>query len=213
MEPLSRHQCLVYQGAPSRHLSAMALVIQEKLRLNYRCLYLNSPPMVAGLRSTLAALGVDVAQETAKTSLMLSSTQQHLRGGYFDVDAMLRTLESGLQEALRDGYAGLWASGDMSWEFGFRKDFSRLLEYEWRLEEFFRTHPQLEGVCQYHADTLPSDTMRQGLAAHPALFISETLTLMNPSYIRPESFGSDAIEKPELASLLRLLYQLGESAG
>jgi hypothetical protein len=43
----------------------------------------------------------------------------------------------------------------MTWEFGRARDFSRLLEYEWRLEEFFQKHPELEGICQYYADTLP----------------------------------------------------------
>ena len=35
------------------------------------------------------------------------------------------------RRALDDGYSGLWATGDMSWEFGPAKDFSMLLEYEW----------------------------------------------------------------------------------
>jgi hypothetical protein len=49
---------------------------------------------------------------------------------------MLRTLEQTLDQALNDRYEGLWASGDMDWEFGPEKDFSKLLEYEWQLEEF-----------------------------------------------------------------------------
>jgi DcmR-like sensory protein len=92
----------------------------------------------------------------------------------------------GLEQALHDGYAGLWASGDMAWEFGPRKDFTRLLEYEWRLEEFFQAHTQLCGICQYHADALPDDALRQGLTAHPSVFLNKTLTLINPYYIRPE---------------------------
>ncbi len=117
MESAPRHQCLVYQGAPSQHLPLVAPVIREKLEQNYRCLYLNSAPMVAGMRSYLAAAGIDVAHESAKGSLVLSSEQQHLRGGLFDADAMLQSLEDTLRQALRDGYAGLWATGDMTWEF------------------------------------------------------------------------------------------------
>lgn len=50
---------------------------------------------------------------------------------------MMQTLADAFSQAMNDGYAGLWASGDMTWEIGGDKDFSRLLEYEWRLEEFF----------------------------------------------------------------------------
>ncbi len=36
------------------------------------------------------------------------------------------------------------------------------MEYQWRLEEFLQTRPALSVVSQYHADTLPSDILRQG---------------------------------------------------
>jgi len=182
------------------------------LEQNYRCLYLNSPPMVAGMRSYLAAEGVNVAREVARGSLVLSS-EQHLRGGSFDADAMMQTLADSLRQALQDGHAGLWASGDMAWEFGPRKDFTRLLEYEWRLEEFFHAHPQLSGICQYHAETLPDDALRKGLTAHPSLFLNETLTLVNPYYVRPEAFTHESTANPEIASTLGRLCRFDEGLG
>src|ERR1700744_4828110 len=69
MDMLPRHQCLIYEGDPTRHLRALAATLGEKLRRNYRCLYLNSPTMVEGMRSLLAAAGVDVAAATARGSL------------------------------------------------------------------------------------------------------------------------------------------------
>src|SRR5262249_44652301 len=111
MQPTPRHQCLIYSGAPSRHLPALANTMRERLRQNYRCLYLNSPTMVAGLRSYLAAAGVDVAQEIARNSLSLSSDQPHLANGSFDMDRLLKTLDNLLKNALRDRYVGLWAVG------------------------------------------------------------------------------------------------------
>jgi MEDS: MEthanogen/methylotroph, DcmR Sensory domain len=84
-----RHQCLVYKGAPSCQLPALAVAAGQKLRENYRCIYLNSPHMVAGMRSQMAAAGVDVAAEVAKGSLVVSSDRHHLIDGSFDVDLML----------------------------------------------------------------------------------------------------------------------------
>jgi len=201
----SHHQCLIYDGSPSRHLPAMAALLRQKLRANHRCLYLNSPAMVAGMRSYLAATGLDIAHEIGKASLVLSSDQRHLMNGCFDVDRMLYTLEDALQQALNDGYDGLWATGDMSWEFGPEKDFSKLLEYEWRLEGFFRTHPSLGGVCQYHADTLPREALRQGLLAHQSVFINETLSLINPSYLPARAYSDQAILNPELEGMISKL--------
>ena len=70
MQPLSRHQCLIYSGSPARHLPALAALIRRKLEERHRCLYLDSPPMVAGIRSYLSAAGVEVAREVGKGSLI-----------------------------------------------------------------------------------------------------------------------------------------------
>lgn len=198
MELAPRHQCLIYDGPPSRQLSALAATVNERLRQNFRCLYLNTKPMVAGMRSYAAAAGVDVTHEMAKGSLLLSSDRSHLVGGRFDPARMMQLLDNALEQALNDGYAGLWATGDMTWQMGPERDFARLLEYEWQLERFFRTHPQLSGVCQYHADTLPRNRMRQGLVSHPGVFINETLSLVNPHFVPPESFASGADQSAEL---------------
>ncbi len=182
MESIPRHRCLLSEGSPSRQLPMLAAVIRQRLDENYRCLYLNSPTMVAEMGSYLAARGRDVLEDIKRGRFVLSADQYSSSDGNFDVDAMLQGLEETLAQTLKDGYKGLWASGDMAWEFGRAGDFSRLLEYEWRLEEFFQKHPELEGICQYHVDTLPPEAINQGRTAHPAIFVTETLSLVNSHY-------------------------------
>lgn len=194
----SSHQCFIYEGSPSRYLPGLAALLRQKLNEKYRCLYLNSPAMVAGMRSYLAAEGIDVARETGNTSLILTANQDHLQNGRFEIDRMMKTLEDALQQALDDGFKGLWATGDMTWEFGPQKDFSKLLEYEWRLEEFFHKHPALGGLCMYHADTLPRETLRRGLVAHPTIYLNETLSRINPHYLPPQAYNHQATTDPRL---------------
>ena len=182
MSVMPRHQCLLYQGAPSTHLPALAVMIRLKLKENHRCLYLNSVPMVVGLRSYLYAGGVDVPKEIMKGSLVLSSATGHLVNGSFSTERMLGLLNDAAEQAQRDGYRGLLATGDVSWEFGPERDFSKLLEYEWRLEELFRKHQTMLGICQYHLDMLPPEAVGHGLLSHPGLFINETLSRLNPDY-------------------------------
>jgi len=183
MAQISRHQCLIYDGAPSRQLPALAATMRQKLSENYRCVFLNSPPMVDEMHGYLIAAGVDVTQESERGSLVLSSERDHLANGRFDPDRMMTMLSDALAKARRDGFQGLWATGDMTWEFGPEKNFAKLFEYECLLEDFFRNHPGLSGICQYHADTLPHDALRQGLASHQAYFTNETLARINPHYL------------------------------
>jgi hypothetical protein len=143
------------------------------------------------MKSELAAQGLDVEHTLLKGDLMLSFEQNHLQGDWeFNVPSMLGTLERALQQALCDGYQGLWASGDMTWEFGPAKDLSKLLEYEWRLEDFIRDHPEIGGICQYHAETLPREILHKGLQTHQRLFVNETLSLINPHWLDRASFSN-----------------------
>lgn len=190
MPSLPRHQCLIYKGSPKPHLRGISAIIRQKLTENYRCLYLDTPPRVASMHPYLLAAGIDVTQELAKGSLVLSSDTTHLIQGRFNADQMLGLLEQALNQATKDGYRGLWASGDISMEFGPERDFSTLLDYEWRLEEFLQAHPALCGICQYHADTLPGDVLRHGLLTHSSLYINETLSRLNPHFVERESFAA-----------------------
>ena len=205
MAQVSRHQCLIYEGAPSRQLSALAAAASEKLNQGYRCLCLNSAPMIAGMRSYLAAASVDVEKALWDGSLVLTSEQSHLVDGRFDADRLMDTLGDTLERALREGYSGLWATGDMAWEMGPDRDFSRLLDYEWRLEEFFREQPRMAGVCQYHVDTLPRTAVRHGVLTHGSLFVNETLSLINPYVSERGSIPDGLAENLELDAVIACL--------
>jgi hypothetical protein len=184
MEFVPHHQCFLYEGSPDLNIPCLGKALREMLTRNYRCLYLNCEPMTDAMQAFLAGTGVDVVREMERGSLVLSSDREHLLHGRFDLKSMLRGLEDTLERSLADGYAGLFATGDMSWEFGPEADFSELMEYEWKLEEFFEAHPQLSGICQYHANSLPPEVMKQGLTAHPAIFVNEELSIPNPHFKR-----------------------------
>ena len=205
-EHLSRHRCLIYEGAPSVHLPLIASVIKERLQGNYRCLYLNSPAMIAGLRTYLAARGIDVAQSVSSGNLVLSSDQDHLIDGEFDIDTLLTSLDRLGGEAVTDGYAGLFASGDMLWEFGSERNLGKLLEYETRLEELLRNVPAVSGICQYHREILPTSAVKTALYTHQTIYLNQTLASLNPYYqqaatLRMESHESEHAVTVMLAGL------------
>ena len=90
---------------------------------------------------------------------MLSSDRSHLVGGAYDPRTLDDGLRSSIDEAVRDGFGGLCASGDMRWVLGDDANFGRLLEYEALLEEVFREKP-LRGICQYHRQMLPAQAVQ-----------------------------------------------------
>jgi hypothetical protein len=189
---------MIYDGSPAKRLRGLASMIVKQMAANKRCLYLNSPAMVEGVRSELTAAGVDVAREAGRGALILTSDQSHLIDGGFDVALMIAMLKDAVAEAKRDGFDGLWASGDMAWEFGNEKNLMKLLEYECELEELFRVEPALAGVCQYHTETLPSVAIQEAIATHRAIYIRDNVSRMNPYYM-PD--GSAALRRPPLPEM------------
>jgi hypothetical protein len=94
---------------------------------------------------------------------------------------------------------------------GPEKDFSTLLDYEWRLEEFLQAHPALCGICQYHADTLPGDALRHGLLTHQSLYINETLSRINPYYVEREAFTVQPHNTTALDTVIRDLCAMPDA--
>ncbi len=212
MQPQSRHQCFIYDGSPALQLPTLAAMIQQKLDENFRCLYMNTGAMVAGLHTCLSATGTNVALEVAQGRLVLSSDSVCSPDGGFEIDTMLQRLEDAVDQACKDGFKGLWATGDMTWEFGNEKNFAKLIEYEYKLEKLFRKREELSGVCQYHRDTLPADVPKKALHTHPAIFVSETVQRINPHFMSPR-FLSDVYgpSEQELNEMIAAVCQLAKS--
>lgn len=181
---VSRHKCLIYDGHPSEQLPVIVPLIINGLRENRRCLYLGPPEMLQMVDSALAAKGVNITKETRRGALVFSSDRSHLRNG-FDPYSMIGMLTDFIDDAVRDGFQGLCATGDMMWELGTEKNFDLLLEYEALLEQVFREKP-LSGICQYHRKTVPGHAIRDALLAHRSVYLGNELNDDNLFYIPPE---------------------------
>ncbi|WP_109486355.1 MEDS domain-containing protein [Occallatibacter savannae] len=182
MTEIPRHKCMVYDGPANWALRPVALALRKQLLKNYRCIYLNSEQMVAAFLSSLRAEGVEVDAEIRRGRLVASSARPHLIDGRFEIDAMLDSLNTEYDRSIRDGFAGLWATGDMTWEMGPDQDVTKLLKYEWGLESFINAHPRFGGICQYNRNTLPAGLVERASGAHRAIFVNETLSMLNAQF-------------------------------
>jgi signal transduction histidine kinase len=182
----SRHKCLIYDGHPAEQLGVVVPLLVDGLRDNWRCLYLGDPETVDLVDDALVRRGIDTKEAAARGALVLSSDRSHLNAdGSFDPGALVEGLTASIDEAVRSGFGGLCASGDMRWELGADENFERLVEYEARLERLFRSKP-LRGLCQYRRDILPARAIRDALVTHRSTYIGGSLNRDNLFYVPPE---------------------------
>lgn len=187
-DSVSRHKCLIYDGQPSEQLPVVVPLLMEGLHENWRCLYLGSPDAVDMVDTALARKGVNTSREKQRSALLLTSDRSHLVDGKFEPNAMIDGLCEAVDQAVKDGFQGLCATGDMRWELGADENFGRLLEYEAELEKVFREKP-LWGICQYHRDMVPADAIRDALVTHRAAYLGDRLNRDNVFYVPPELLG------------------------
>ena len=120
-------------------------------------------------------------------------------------------LADAVNDALAQGYAGLWATGDMTWELGDEKNFGKLMAYESGLEDMFRDLPAFSGVCQYHRDTLPDEALYVAISKHPCVYLNETLSRVNPLYSPPGEPAAPLLSAPRLKEMVRQLRLQADS--
>ena len=118
----------------------------------------------------------------------LRRDEAYLRDGCFNADRMLGFIRQGEQKALADGYAGLTATGEMSWQKTDAPGTDQLMEYEARLNDLYpESNPTL--LCQYEEPAFDHTTLLDAIRTHPRVVLNGELCV-NPYYTPPDEFLS-----------------------
>lgn len=179
------HVCTLY-SSPEEQLSAAIEYIHAGLARGERCLYVCCEHSVRKFRAALQKSGIDVGAEERRGALVIATKESgHLKGGSFDPDAMISLLHAAVKDALDAGFSGLAAAGDMNWILEGAPGTERAVEYEARLNEFYKSNRAL-GLCQYNRNTLPAAVLDHCVATHAYVRIDGPILLENPFYESPE---------------------------
>ena len=179
------HVCTLFTS-PEEQLSAAIEYIQQGLGRNERCLYVCGEQTPNEFRAALANAGIDVAREEARGALLLLTKESgHLAGGSFSAPRMISMLQTAVENALKDGFEGLCAAGDMTWLLDEAPGSEQIAEYEALLNHFYRNN-RAPGLCQYNRRRLPAAILDHCMATHPTVRIAGPILLRNPFYELPE---------------------------
>ena len=182
------HLCCIYRDR-SEQMSIVVPYLIRGLQNNEKCLYILDESTMGDVFRAFGEAGVDLKAHVASGQCaLLTKEETYLKGGSFEPDGMIATLKQAEADAIREGYAGLRVTGEMTWVFARLPGVERLIEYEAKLNLFF-PNSRSTAICQYHEDRFEPDVLIEVLHTHPAVVIYGEVCA-NPYYIPTEAFLS-----------------------
>lgn len=152
-------------------------------------------------------IDVDAAQATGALAI-ITKHDAYLKNGEFDPEWMIGFLAEAVEDAKKEGFHAVRASGEMTWALGPAADPDRrLIEYECKVNSFFPGH-EMGGLCQYNRRRFRPETLMHIIHTHPRIIFKGEVC-ENPYYIPPEVFlgRNDATDDP----VRRLLESMAEN--
>ncbi|MES2594199.1 MAG: MEDS domain-containing protein [Verrucomicrobiota bacterium] len=190
------HHAALFYRTRAEQFAVMVPFVAIGLKRGERCLYIAEDNSVALVIAELEKGGVDVSA-AQKSGALTISTKSHtyLRHGIFEPEKMASGLADEVQEALRLGYTGLRASGEMAWALSHPTALAQLSDYETRLHAQFPN--QLTGICQYDERGFSERVIADMIRIHP--FVVARGRLLQNSFHQPGATPETLL--PELVTV------------
>lgn len=159
------HSAMTYSSADELR-SIVGPYVAAGLEHGDRCVYILGDRSLIELVDGLDRAGIDVPKHAADGSLQIMRAQQvYLGTGRFDPAALADLVQSILGRALREGFQGLRAAGEMGWALS-GTPFAELVEYELRLDRTLFLDRRLTGLCLYDDRRFGWEALAAIRAAH-----------------------------------------------
>jgi hypothetical protein len=147
----------------------------------------------------IAEAGIDAARAEDKGQLeIVGWDEAPLRGGSFNLGAMLSLLPELLNEGRTRGFPVTRFIADMAWVLNDPGAVDHLLEFECRVNHALPKAPDIV-ICAYDLDKFGAATVIDALRTHPIVLIGG-IVHRNPFYVSPEELLKEVNEResPEI---------------
>jgi len=197
------HLCCVYRNE-EEHRAVLAPFVRSGLEQGHKVVYIADDRTAETVMGFLRQEGIPLEHATASGQLLVaSSLDTYLKGGKFDPQAMIELLRQETDRALREGYAALRITGEMSWALRGLSGSERLMEYECMLNRFLPNNPAI-GLCQYDMRHFEPEVILDVLDTHPIAVVGDRY-YENTYYLSPEEYLGQNRAEAELSRRLEHL--------
>lgn len=171
---LGNHACCFFEAAEKQRAVVMPFLRQglEKGNKAVYILDVSRPETIVGY---FRRGGLDLEPYLTRGQMMfLTSDETHVREGVFDPDRMLVQLQAQTDQALAEGYGGLYITCETAWALRGVPGSERLIEYEGKVNEFF-PGSKCVALCQYDWRAFGPQLLMDVLSTHPITIVNAVL--------------------------------------
>lgn len=181
---LGEHFCSIYKSK-AEQFSVILPYVYVGLKRNEKCIYIVDDRTKEELLDAFIDSGVDIKKYIKSGQMLfLTKNDSYLKKGFFDPYLMIDLLKENETKALKEGYAGLRVTGEMTWVLTPATGTDRLIEYENALNTYF-PGSKCMAICQYNEEKFNTDILRHIVYTHPRTLIYGSL-YENFYYIPPD---------------------------
>ena len=197
------HLCQIYQ-TEEEHRDLLLPFLLNGLTQKEKILHIVDEHTAEHILGYLREAGIDPKKYVDSGQLsILTCDDAYMKQGFFEPDFMINMLRSETDKAIKEGYAALRVTGEMTWALRKLPGSEKLIEYEAKLNNFI-AGSKAKVICQYNRRRFDADTLLNVLKTHPIAVIG-TEIYDNPFYIPPEEYFSAQPSESQLNHWLKNL--------
>ncbi len=186
------HLCMIYEDHEEQFGMILPFVKSGLLRKE-KCVYIADDNTVEKVISEMKAADPDLFGKSLDNESLsvLTKRETYVKDGYFAPEKMIALLAENTDSALKAGFAGLRATGEMTWMFAGDPGSEKMMEYEAKLNDFLPAHQAL-AVCQYSRTKFSNEQLISVFQTHPKVIYRSEI-IVNPLYL--STGDSQGLEK------------------
>ena len=191
------HICTFFRTPAERYRVLMPFIL-EGIEQGDRALHIVNPSLRSQHAQHITEAGIDAARAEVDGQLQIMGWDEaYLRGGSFNLNAMLSLLPVLLNDGRTRGFPVTRAIADMAWVLNDPGALERLLEYECSLNLALPKAGDIV-ICSYDLDKCGASMVIDAMRTHPIVLIGG-IVQRNPFFVPPEGLLKElnARESPE----------------
>jgi chemotaxis family two-component system sensor kinase Cph1 len=202
-----RHLCLFHDD-DSDWRRGIVPCVHAALDMNHKCLYIAHTTTQYEIIRTLSTSEYDLNKYLASGQFQIFySDYFYAPDGKFDPDKIIKLAIQSNEQALSEGYSGLWIAGEANWTFQNPEHVGCLLEYESRLNSELFNRYNCTAICVYDMTKFNAPVLKEVLKTHPEIIYKGNI-LENYYYLTTEKYLNASKTQYELAQNLRHLNKM-----